>query len=111
MSNKSGKKSNMRLLLLLPNPIIHNVVFMGHTIAFFFQSWVFIKIWSLQHQLQRCDFQLTHKIARFGALPYQIVWATKLLLAAICLVFPALVLGYKLFNCSIYHIPVPTLFG
>ncbi len=40
---------------------------------------------------------------------YHLVWATKLLLAAIGLVFPALVLGYKSFNCSMYHVPVPTL--
>ncbi len=40
---------------------------------------------------------------------YRLVWATKLLLAAIGLVFPALVLGYKSFNCSMYHVPVPTL--
>ncbi len=38
---------------------------------------------------------------------YCLVWATKLLLAAIGLVFPALVLGYKSFNCSMYHVPVP----
>jgi hypothetical protein len=40
---------------------------------------------------------------------YPLVWATKLLLAAIGLVCPALVLGYKSFNCSMYHVPVPTL--
>ncbi len=40
---------------------------------------------------------------------YCLVWATELSLAAIGLVFPALVLGYKLFNCSIYQVPVPTL--
>jgi hypothetical protein len=40
-----------------------------------------------------------------------LVWATKLLLAAMGLVFPALVLGYKSFNCSIYQVPVPMLFG
>ncbi len=40
---------------------------------------------------------------------YHLVWATKLLLAAIGLVFPALVLEYKSFNCSMYHVPVPTL--
>jgi hypothetical protein len=40
---------------------------------------------------------------------YHLVWATKLLLAAIGLVSPALVLGYKSFNCSMYHLPVPTL--
>jgi hypothetical protein len=43
--------------------------------------------------------------------PYRLVWATKLSLAAIGLVFPALVLGYKSFNCPMYHVPVPTLFG
>jgi hypothetical protein len=42
---------------------------------------------------------------------YCLVWATKLSLAAIGLVFPVLVLGYKSFNCSMYHVPVPTLFG
>jgi hypothetical protein len=42
---------------------------------------------------------------------YRLVWATKLLLAAIGLVFPALVLGYKSFNCSMYHVPVPMLFS
>ncbi len=42
---------------------------------------------------------------------YRLVWATKLLLAAIGLVFPALVLGYKSFICSTYHVPVPMLFG
>jgi hypothetical protein len=40
---------------------------------------------------------------------YHLVWATKLLLASIGLVFPALVLGYKSFHCSMYHVPVPTL--
>ncbi len=35
-------------------------------------------------------------------------WATKVALAAICLVFPALVLGYNSFNVSMYHVPVPT---
>ncbi len=40
---------------------------------------------------------------------YRLVWATELLLAAIGLVFPALVLGYKSFNCSMYQVPVPTL--
>ncbi len=40
---------------------------------------------------------------------YRLVWATKLLLAAIGLIFPALVLGYKSFNCSMYHVPVPML--
>ncbi len=40
---------------------------------------------------------------------YCLVWATKLLLAAIGLVFPVLVLEYKSFNCSKYHVPVPTL--
>ncbi len=40
---------------------------------------------------------------------YCLVWATKLLLTAIDLVFPALVLGYKSFNCSMYHVPVPML--
>ncbi len=44
-------------------------------------------------------------------LSYCLVWATKLSLAAIGLVFPALVLEYKSFNCSMYHVPVPTLFG
>ncbi len=38
-----------------------------------------------------------------------IVWATELSLAAIGLVFPALVLGYKSFNCSMYQVPVSTL--
>ncbi len=42
---------------------------------------------------------------------YCLVLATKLSLAAIGLVFPVLVLGYKSFNCSMYHVPVPTLFG
>ncbi len=45
----------------------------------------------------------------FSYRSYRLVWATKLLLAAIGLVFPALVLGYKSFNCSMYHVPVPTL--
>jgi hypothetical protein len=40
---------------------------------------------------------------------YRLVWATKLLLAAKGLVFPAQVLGYKSFNCSMYQVPVPTL--
>jgi hypothetical protein len=40
---------------------------------------------------------------------YRLVRATKLLLAAIGIVFPALVLGYKSFNCSMNHVPVPTL--
>jgi hypothetical protein len=40
---------------------------------------------------------------------YPLVWATKLLLAAIGLVFPVLVLGYKSFNHSMYHVPVPKL--
>ncbi len=40
---------------------------------------------------------------------HRLVWATKLLLAAIVLVFPVLVLGYKSFNCSMYLVPVPTL--
>ncbi len=40
---------------------------------------------------------------------YRLVWATKMLLAAIGLVFPVLILGYKSFNCSIYHVPVPML--
>ncbi len=37
---------------------------------------------------------------------YRLVWATKVALAAICLVFPALVLGYESFNVSMYHVPV-----
>jgi hypothetical protein len=41
---------------------------------------------------------------------YRLVWATKLSLAVIGLVFPALVLGYKSFNCSMHHVPFPTLF-
>ncbi len=41
--------------------------------------------------------------------PYRLVWATELSLAAIGLVFPALVLGYKSLNCSMYQVPVPTL--
>ncbi len=41
--------------------------------------------------------------------PYHLVWATELSLAAIGLVFPALVLGYKSFNCLMYQVPVPTL--
>jgi hypothetical protein len=40
-------------------------------------------------------------------LRYPLVWATKVALAAICLVFPALVFGYKSFNVSMYHVPVP----
>jgi hypothetical protein len=40
---------------------------------------------------------------------YRLVWATKMSLAAIGLVFPVLVLGYKSFNCSMYQVPVPTL--
>jgi hypothetical protein len=40
---------------------------------------------------------------------YRLVWATKLSLAAIGLVFPLLVLGYKSFNYSRYQVPVPTL--
>ncbi len=40
---------------------------------------------------------------------YCLVWATELSLAAIGLVFSALVLGYKSFNCSMYQVPVPTL--
>ncbi len=39
---------------------------------------------------------------------YCLVWVTKVALAAICLVFPALVLGYKSFNVLMYHVPVPT---
>jgi hypothetical protein len=42
---------------------------------------------------------------------YLLVWATKLSLAAIGLVFPVLVLGYNAFNCSMYHEPVPKLFS
>ncbi len=42
---------------------------------------------------------------------YRLVWATEMLLAATGLVFPALVLGYKLFNYSRYQVPVPTLIG
>ncbi len=38
---------------------------------------------------------------------YRLVWATKVALVAICLVLPALVLGYKSFNVSMYHVPVP----
>jgi hypothetical protein len=38
-----------------------------------------------------------------------LVWATELLLAAIGLVFLALVLGYNSFNCSMYQVPVPRL--
>ncbi len=40
---------------------------------------------------------------------YRLVWATKLSLAVIGLVFPVLVLGYNSFYCSMYHVPVPTL--
>ncbi len=39
---------------------------------------------------------------------YHLVWVTKVALAATCLVFPVPVLGYKLFNVSMYHVPVPT---
>ncbi len=42
---------------------------------------------------------------------YCLVWATKLSLAAIGLVFLVLVLGYKSFNCSMYQVPVRTWFG
>ncbi len=42
-------------------------------------------------------------------LSYHLIWATELPLAAIGLVFPAIVLGYKLFNCSMYQVPVLTL--
>ncbi len=44
-------------------------------------------------------------------IPNHLVWATELSLAAISLVFPALVLGYNLFNCSMYQVLVPTLIG
>jgi hypothetical protein len=47
--------------------------------------------------------------AQISNLVYRLVWAKKLLLAAIGLVFPALVLGYKSFNHSSYHVPVSTL--
>ncbi len=40
---------------------------------------------------------------------YCLVWETELLLASIGLVFPALVSRYKLFNCSMYQVPVPML--
>ncbi len=39
---------------------------------------------------------------------YRLVWVIELSLAVIGLIFPVLVLGYKLFNCSIYHVSVPT---
>jgi hypothetical protein len=42
---------------------------------------------------------------------YHLVWATKLSLAAIGHVLRVLVLGYNSFNCSMYHVPVPILFG
>ncbi len=42
---------------------------------------------------------------------HHLVWATELSLAAIGLVFPVLVLGYKSFNHSMYQVPVPTLIG
>jgi hypothetical protein len=42
---------------------------------------------------------------------YHLVWATELSLAAIGRVFPALVLGYKSFNRSMYQVPIPTLIG
>ncbi len=54
--------------------------------------------------------QSTHKVNIHDPY-YCLVWATKLSLAAIGLVFLALVLGYKSFNCSMYHVPVPTLFS
>jgi hypothetical protein len=44
-----------------------------------------------------------------GCVSYCLVWATELLLAAIGLVFPVLVLGFKSFDCSMYQVPVPTL--
>ncbi len=45
----------------------------------------------------------------FASIIYCLVWTTELLLAEIGLVFPALVLGYKLFNCSMCQVPVPKL--
>ncbi len=54
-------------------------------------------------------FLTAMKPVKSGIRAYCLVWAIKLLLAAIGLVFPALVLGYKSFNCSMYHVPVPTL--
>ncbi len=54
--------------------------------------------------------QVSFEFTRIGeAKIYCLVWATKLSLAAKGLVFPALVLGYKSFNCSMYQVPVPTL--
>ncbi len=41
---------------------------------------------------------------------YCLVWATTLLLTVIGLIFSVLVSGYNSFNCSMYHVPVPTLF-
>jgi hypothetical protein len=40
---------------------------------------------------------------------YRLVWVTELSLAAIGLVFPALVLGYKSLHFSMYQVPVPML--
>jgi hypothetical protein len=61
----------------------------------------------IQEAYQRC---LALGTMTAGQIGYCLVWATKLLLAAIGLVFPALVLGYSSFNCSMYHEPVSTLF-
>jgi hypothetical protein len=55
-------------------------------------------------------YRILHTKSNVYEFIYRLVWATKLLLAAIGLVFPAL-LGYNSFNCSMYHVPVPMLFG
>ncbi len=47
----------------------------------------------------------------FGRITYRLPSLgdkSSAMVAAICLVFPALVLGYKSFNVSMYHVPVPT---
>jgi hypothetical protein len=62
--------------------------------------------WGLQFSLVEARTEIWKFY--FGRITYRLVWATKLLLAAIGLVFPALVLGYKSFNCSMYQVPVPT---
>jgi hypothetical protein len=77
-------------------------------------GWGFKPLLTASHILIRCIQSVLaplYAVDRHMGAPlhcYRLVWVTKVALAAICLVFPVLVLEYKSFNVSMSHVPVPT---
>jgi hypothetical protein len=81
-----------------------SIFFMGktgeyHGLVIFTWKMPHLYLFLCEEKAKALRFGICHSLPFFipKYIPYRLVWATKVALAAICLVFPALVLGYYFF--------------